>query len=123
MKNAVFWDVAPCRSCVNRRFGGTYGIHLHGKKIRERGTTVSRWLQTEPQVENTQPAATCSHWFLARAFFYPEDVADNFLRNVGSRKIYTASHPRRQHSSLQNKIYKIRDLFITLYLVVYLQFI
>jgi hypothetical protein len=20
---AVFWDVAPCRSCVNRRFGGT----------------------------------------------------------------------------------------------------
>jgi hypothetical protein len=24
MKNAVFWDVAPCRSCVNRRFGGTY---------------------------------------------------------------------------------------------------
>jgi hypothetical protein len=23
MKNAVFWDVAPCRSCVNRRFGET----------------------------------------------------------------------------------------------------
>jgi hypothetical protein len=23
-KNAVFWDVAPYRSCVNRRFGGTY---------------------------------------------------------------------------------------------------
>jgi hypothetical protein len=20
MKSAVFWDVAPCRSCVNRRF-------------------------------------------------------------------------------------------------------
>jgi hypothetical protein len=28
MKNAVFWDVAPCRSCVNRRFGGTYLLHL-----------------------------------------------------------------------------------------------
>jgi hypothetical protein len=27
MKTAVFWDVVPCRSCVNRRFGGTY---LHG---------------------------------------------------------------------------------------------
>jgi hypothetical protein len=24
MKNAVFWDVALCRSCVNRRFRGTY---------------------------------------------------------------------------------------------------
>jgi membrane carboxypeptidase/penicillin-binding protein len=23
MKNAVFWDVTPCGSCENRRFGGT----------------------------------------------------------------------------------------------------
>jgi hypothetical protein len=23
MKNAAFWDVAPCGSCKNRRFGGT----------------------------------------------------------------------------------------------------
>jgi hypothetical protein len=23
MNNAVFWDVAQCRFCVNRRFGGT----------------------------------------------------------------------------------------------------
>jgi hypothetical protein len=35
MKNAVFWNVAPCRSCVNRRFGGMYRIHLQGRKIRE----------------------------------------------------------------------------------------
>jgi hypothetical protein len=32
MKNAVFWDVMPCRSCVNRRFGGTYRLHLQGRK-------------------------------------------------------------------------------------------
>jgi hypothetical protein len=42
MKNAVFWDVAPCRSCVNRRFGGTYRLHLQGRIIRGRGTNVSR---------------------------------------------------------------------------------
>jgi hypothetical protein len=30
MKNAVFWDVGPCSSCVNRRFGGKYRPHLHG---------------------------------------------------------------------------------------------
>jgi hypothetical protein len=30
LKNAVFWDVAPCRSYVNRRFGGTYRLHLQG---------------------------------------------------------------------------------------------
>jgi hypothetical protein len=30
MKNAVFWDVAPYSSCVNRCFGGTYHLHLQG---------------------------------------------------------------------------------------------
>jgi hypothetical protein len=37
MKNAVFWDVAPCRSCVNRHFRGTYRLHFQGRKIHERG--------------------------------------------------------------------------------------
>jgi hypothetical protein len=41
MKNAVFWDVALCRSCVNRCFGGT---------------GVNKWLQTEPPVDSV-----CSH--------------------------------------------------------------
>jgi hypothetical protein len=40
-------------------------------------------------------AATCSRWFLPHGLFYP----DTFLRNVGSHKIYTALHPRRQHWS------------------------
>jgi hypothetical protein len=35
--NAVFWDVAPHRSCTNRRFGGTYHLHLQSIKIRKRG--------------------------------------------------------------------------------------
>jgi hypothetical protein len=46
MKNVVFFDVSPCISCVNRCFGGTYRIHLQGRKIRERGTSVSMRLQT-----------------------------------------------------------------------------
>jgi hypothetical protein len=55
MKNAVFWDVAPCRSCeINRRFGGTYRLHLQGRKIRKRGSNVSRYQQTELPVEKTQ---------------------------------------------------------------------
>jgi hypothetical protein len=34
MKNAVFWDVAPCRSCeLNRRFGEMYRLHLQGRKV------------------------------------------------------------------------------------------
>jgi hypothetical protein len=41
-----FWDLAPCRSCVNRRFGGTYRLYLQGRKIRERGTSVSGLIHT-----------------------------------------------------------------------------
>jgi hypothetical protein len=46
--------------------------------------------------------ATCSRWFLARGFFYPEDRGNTFLQNVGSHKNYTAPHPKRRHSSLIN---------------------
>jgi hypothetical protein len=45
MKNVVFWDVELCRSCVNRHFGGTYRLHLQGRKIRERRTSMERWLE------------------------------------------------------------------------------
>jgi hypothetical protein len=30
MNNDVFWDVTPCGSCKNRRFGGTYHLLLQG---------------------------------------------------------------------------------------------
>jgi hypothetical protein len=42
MKNDVFWSVAPCRW----RFGGRYRLHLQGRKIRERETSMSTWLQS-----------------------------------------------------------------------------
>jgi hypothetical protein len=32
MKKAVFWDVAPCRYGVKRRFRGTYRLHLQGRR-------------------------------------------------------------------------------------------
>jgi hypothetical protein len=32
MKKTVLWDVAPCRYGVNRRFGGTYRLHLQGRR-------------------------------------------------------------------------------------------
>jgi hypothetical protein len=54
MKIVVFWNVALFRSWVNRRFGGTYRLLLQARKIRELGTSVSRWLQTEPPVGKNQ---------------------------------------------------------------------
>jgi hypothetical protein len=32
MKNGVFWDVTPCISCKNRRFGGTWRFLHQGDK-------------------------------------------------------------------------------------------
>jgi hypothetical protein len=34
MKNSVFWDVTPCGSCKNRRFGETWRLHHQGNKNR-----------------------------------------------------------------------------------------
>jgi hypothetical protein len=100
LKNAVFLDMAPCRSCVNRCFGGTYRLHLQFRKIREQGTSVSRCLQT----------AECSRWFLTRGFCNPEDGGDRFLRNIGSHKIYTAPYPRRRYYS-QSPLWKPQILY------------
>jgi hypothetical protein len=31
MKSSIFWDIKPCSPLkVNRRFGGTYRLHLQG---------------------------------------------------------------------------------------------
>jgi hypothetical protein len=47
MKTVDLWYVALCRFWVNQRFGGTYRLRLQGRKIRDRGTSVSRYLQTD----------------------------------------------------------------------------
>jgi hypothetical protein len=42
MKNAVFWDVVSCRSCVNRRFGGTYRLEVNvGSHPRRRYSSIN----------------------------------------------------------------------------------
>jgi hypothetical protein len=62
-------------------------------------TSISVKLKYSKIIKNAffwdMAAATCSLWFLARGFFYPEDGGDTFLRNVGSHKKYTAPHSRK----------------------------
>jgi hypothetical protein len=36
LKNAIFWDVTPCGSCKNWRFGGTFSCVFKAQNIRER---------------------------------------------------------------------------------------
>jgi hypothetical protein len=63
MKSIVFWDITPCSLLkVNRRFGGTYRLHLQGRRAL---------------------LVTCFHaGFLLSLYVNPEDVGDMFLRNV-----------------------------------------
>jgi hypothetical protein len=54
MKNAVFWDVAPCRSCeMDRRFGGTYCLHL---QVEKSASEEPAW------ASSSRPAADFSTW-------------------------------------------------------------
>jgi hypothetical protein len=57
MKNAVFWDVTPCRSCVNRRL--------------EEGN-ASNFRVDKSASEEPALAGGCRCWFLARGFFYSD---------------------------------------------------
>jgi hypothetical protein len=50
IKNAMFWDITPCSPLkVNWRFGGTYRLHLQGRRIsRARNQRESRCLSLPP---------------------------------------------------------------------------
>jgi hypothetical protein len=68
MKNAVFWDVAPCRSCeLNRRFGRTYRLS----------------------------GATCSRWFRSRIFLPWRLRRYVSPKRRSIHEIYTAPHPQK----------------------------
>jgi hypothetical protein len=70
--------------------------------IKHHDMTYGEWKYSSTilNLGREQTAATCSHWFLAPGFFYPEDGGNMFLRNVCSHKIYTAPHARKRHSLL-----------------------
>jgi hypothetical protein len=95
MKKAVFWDVAPCGSCMDRRFG-SYNSHtaprvasnFRVEKISGRGRMLV--------VNNASLLLELSS---LADIFYPQDGGYMFHRNVGSYKTHTAPHPRRLHSS------------------------
>jgi hypothetical protein len=53
MKNAPFWNVAPCKSCVNRRFGGT-SVHTRStwRHIPEDGILFTGMSINSPEIEH-----------------------------------------------------------------------
>jgi hypothetical protein len=91
MKSTIFWDIRSCSPMsVNRRFGGTYRLHLQDRRIsRARNQFASRAL-----------LAPCFHaGFLLGLLFDPEDGVDMFFRNICSVSTDYTALPRRWHSS------------------------
>jgi hypothetical protein len=45
IKSTIFWDITPCSPLnVNRRFGGTYRLHLQGRRILSYGRASRNWV-------------------------------------------------------------------------------
>jgi hypothetical protein len=77
MKNGVFWDVTPCGSCKNRRFGELSASFIRVTRICELGTTLAVTSNRRTLQRNTD---SC----------HPEEGDAKFLRNVGFSKSHTA---------------------------------
>jgi hypothetical protein len=81
----IFWEMIPCGSYKNRRFGGSYRLHLQGARVR----AGYRANESVPIQELT--TSLCNQL----ALVHPEDGGDTIPRNVGSYKSHTVSFPRR----------------------------
>jgi hypothetical protein len=59
MKSTIFWDITPSTPLsVNRRSGGTYRLHLQGRKKVQQETSVEAICSSETSVD-TQRTTWC----------------------------------------------------------------
>jgi hypothetical protein len=88
-KSSIFWEIRPCSPLiVNGRFGGTYRLHLHGRKYAKQEASMKQ-------------VASRLCWFLAWLTFRPEDGSDVFLRTVGWLSTnYMTLYPLSQETEL-----------------------
>jgi hypothetical protein len=54
----IFWDMTPCGSYKNRRFGGSYRLHFQGERVRAGTERNSKLL---PIQDLTVSLCTCSY--------------------------------------------------------------
>jgi hypothetical protein len=53
MNAAIFWDIAQCNPYVNRLFGGTYHLHIQGRKSAEQETRAQQVVRLIPSSETS----------------------------------------------------------------------
>jgi hypothetical protein len=106
VKNDVFWDVAPCRSCeptFRRNVSPPSSGYKNPRagKAWEVASRLSHQSKTSSYIRRGKEGGRDSGPHGKSI----ERRGDTFLRNVGSHKMYTSPHPRKQHSS-QSPLWK-----------------
>jgi hypothetical protein len=109
LKNAVSWDLAPCGSCKDGRFGATRCLHLRDRKknMRARKEMFANRLT--------------SNIFLARVFFLPwrwrrhsPPVLTRSTRRHIPKYFILHNHLRENLKS-QNLVYSVLSYFLVQY--------
>jgi hypothetical protein len=63
MKSTIFWDITPCSALkVNRRLGGTYHLHLQGRRIRSACHLLLQWFLARLIFWTLKMEAICSSY-------------------------------------------------------------
>jgi hypothetical protein len=80
VNNTIFWDITPCSPLrVDRRFGGTYRLHVQGREISRARKRENRWEAEKAVVEfktSIRSWTPLSKLFLVRrpSFILPFDA-------------------------------------------------
>jgi hypothetical protein len=93
IKSSAFWDITPYSSLkVNRRFGGTYRLHLEGRRIRNQ--RENRW-QAEQLID--------FQWTTGR--YIPEDrtLHNHSWENLKSNAYFIVTIPLNSPSTLRTR--------------------
>jgi hypothetical protein len=80
-KNAVFWDVAPCRSCVNPHFGGT-SVHTKSTRSVQPPAHASSSLAdfSSMKMEAIRSSETSVHTRSTRRHIPENDILQCYIR-------------------------------------------
>jgi hypothetical protein len=103
MKNAVFWDVAPCGSYRNRRFGETCSLHLQGRNpLAKKSVTL--------KIEVTRSSETSVLTRLTRRHI----LEDGILHSYPCENI--KSYNRNVYAFLRARLFSSCLLYFCIYL-------
>jgi hypothetical protein len=87
----IFWEMTPCGSYKNRRFGGSYRLHLQDVRVQASTERVV----SSYDIIGVAVYTRVYHSLCLLVLVHPEDGGDTILRTVGSYKSHTVSSPRR----------------------------